>query len=198
MTENQYPPRRMIIADFAILLLIIAGLSVFPHHADLVLLVAYVAVVLYGFITKRHLPLIHLLISTIIAVVWVSIAHNNYGYNHEYISIFGLNILPLIAWSLGLLGMSDLYNHLRFRNTWVKFLVFIPVFWLLLIAIETYAFHVIEIRDIESGNSAGLPFCNCIHAPWWMRVVYFTLGPAYYGITLIVDKYLSRNKQIKA
>jgi hypothetical protein len=48
---------------------------------------------------------------------------------------------------------------------------------------------MIEIRDTMSGNSLGLPFCNCIHAPWWMRIVYFTMGPVFYFLTLVVDYY---------
>lgn len=180
--------RIIIITDFMILAGIIIGMSVFAMHADLVLMTAYVAVVAYAVYLRRYKSLIHLAISTLIALVWVFIARSNYGYNHYYYSVFGMNILPLLAWALGLIGVSELYNYVNIRNKLLKFLFFIPLFWLLLILIETYAFHVIEIRDTNSGNPLGLPFCNCIHAPGWMRVAYFSMGPAYYGLTLFADK----------
>jgi hypothetical protein len=177
----------LVIGDFVILSGIIAGLSLFAGHADLVLLASWIIIVSYTLIIKRYLSAIHLVISTFIAIAWVYFAQANYGYNHEYITIAGMNILPLLAWALGLIGVSEIFNHFITKRKLLNFILFIPVFWILLILIETYAFHVIEIRDTMSGNSIGLPFCNCIHAPWWMRIVYFTLGPVYFGLTQLAD-----------
>ena len=120
------------------------------------------------------------------------LAQENYGYNHAYIIISGMNILPILSWSLGLIGVSEIFNHFRTKRRLINFMLFIPLFWILLVLIETYAFHVIEIRDTMSGNTIGLPFCNCIHAPWWMRIVYFTMGPAYYGLTILVDPLIEK------
>lgn len=177
----------LLIIDLAIVSGIILGISIFSGHADMVLLVSMIIIVCYSLIARRYLSIIHLVLSTTIAIAWVYIARENYGYNHTYITIAGMNILPLLAWSLGLIGVSEIFNHFRTRRKLINFLLFIPVFWILLILIETYAFHVIEIRDTSSGNSFGLPFCNCIHAPWWMRTVYFTMGPVYYGLTQLTD-----------
>lgn len=180
----------LLIGDLVILSGIITGMSVFAGHADIVLLASWVIIVSYAIITKRYLSVIHLLLSTIIAVTWVYTARANYGYNHIYVTVAGMNILPLLAWSLGLIGVSEIFNHFRTKRQLINFILFIPVFWILLVLIETYAFHVIEIRDTMSGNSFGLPFCNCIHAPWWMRIVYFALGPVYYGLTQLTDSFV--------
>lgn len=183
----QKPRLLLILGDLMILSGIIIGMSMFAGHADIVLLTSWIIIISYAVITKRYFTVIHLILSTIIAVTWVYIARGNYGYNHTYFTIAGMNILPLLAWSLGLIGVSEIFNHFRTKRQLVNFILFIPVFWILLVVIETYAFHVIEIRDTMSGSSLGLPFCNCIHAPVWMRIVYFALGPAYYGLTLIAD-----------
>jgi len=179
-------------SDLLVLFAIIAGISIFQKYADIVLLCFWFIVFAYALAFKRYNTISHLLISTTIAICWVFIAKNNYGYNHAYLSIAGMNLLPLMAWSLGLIGVSEIFNHFSFRKKIFNFLAFIPIFWILLILIEIYAFHVIEIRDIMSGNSIGLPFCNCIHAPWWMRAVYFTMGPAYYGLTIVADVYMEK------
>ncbi len=178
--------------DLLILFSIILGISLFQQHADLVLLVFWFVVVLYSVLFKRLKSIVHLILSTIIALLWVFIAKDNYGYNHAYFTIAGMNLLPIMAWSLGMIGVSEIYNHFSFRKRFYNFIAFIPIFWTLLILIEVYAFHVIEIRDIQSGNTIGLPFCNCIHAPGWMRVVYFTMGPVYYGITLLADRWVEQ------
>jgi hypothetical protein len=177
----------MIASDLIILAGILTGISLFAGHADVILLSSWIIIFIYTTITNRYLSLSHLIISTAIAFCWVFLAQENYGYNHAYIIISGMNILPILAWSLGLIGVSEIFNHFRTKRRLVNFILFIPLFWILLVLIETYAFHVIEIRDTMSGNAIGLPFCNCIHAPWWMRIVYFTMGPAYYGLTILTD-----------
>ncbi len=190
-TEILQKPRFfLVLGDLVILFGIIIGMSVFADQADIVLLASWIFIVSYAVITKRYLTIVHLILSTVIAVTWVYIAKGNYGYNHTYFTIAGMNILPLLAWSLGLIGVSEIFNHFRTKRQFLNFILFIPVFWILLVSIETYAFHVIEIRDTMSGNSFGLPFCNCIHAPWWMRIAYFAMGPAYYGLTIIADSFV--------
>lgn len=188
----------LLLGDILILLLIIAGISVFQKHADLVLLGFWFAIVLYGLFSRRFKSLIHLVISTGIAFGWVYIARNKYGYNYTYLTIAGMNLLPILSWALGMIGVSEIFNHIHFKNYILKFIIFVPVFWILLILIETYSFHTIEIRNTMTGNSLGLPFCNCIHAPWWMRIVYFTMGPAYYILTLLIDYYVDKLSLIQS
>ncbi len=179
----------ILIIDLLIFFGIIASISLFADHADIVLLLAWVIITLYLLLTKRFLSFSHLILATTIALLWVFIAQDNYGYNHEYFSVAGMNVLPLAGWSLSWLGVSEVFNHFKTKRKLLNFILFIPVFWLLMVLVETYAFHVIEIRDTMSGNAIGLPFCNCIHTPWWMRIAYFTMGPLYYGLTIITDSF---------
>jgi accessory gene regulator protein AgrB len=192
MTTDTFlkPGLNIIIIDVLILTGIITAISVFAGHADIVLLLSWIIVAAYTAMAHRYISLSHLLMSTLLAVAWVYLARENYGYNHSYITIAGVNLLPLLAWSLGLVGVSEIFNHFKTKRRINNFILFIPIFWILLILIETYAFHVIEIRDTLSGNTIGLPFCNCIHAPWWMRFVYFSLGPIYYALTMLSDSLI--------
>lgn len=178
-----------LISDLIILLLIITGISFFQNRADKILLFFWVFIAMYTLSLRRYLSFIHLIISTCIAFIWVSIARINYGYNYNYYTVAGMNLLPIMAWALGMIGILEIFNHFAFKNKIVRVVTFIIIFWIVLILIETYAFHVIGIRNTATGTNIGLPFCDCIHAPWWMRIVYFTLGPAYYGITIISDQY---------
>lgn len=111
-----------------------------------------------------------------------------------YHKILGMNLLPLMAWALSLFGLSEVFNYLTLSKKRYRFLLFIPVFWIFLITFETIAYHVLEIRNTTTGSFVGLPYCNCIHAPTWMKVVYFSMGPVYYGATLQADNFIAKLK----
>jgi hypothetical protein len=179
------------ILDITIVLIIISGISIFQDKADIVLIVFWFIIAIYSLFLKRYSSFFHLTISTFIAFMWVYIARDNYGYNYNYTTLAGMNLLPVMAWALGMTGALEIFSNFIIRRKMIRFLAFSLAFWVLLIIVETYAFHIINIRDIASGNNVGLPFCNCIHAPWWMRIVYFSMAPGYYAITLIADEYIN-------
>jgi hypothetical protein len=191
---NSSGNRLFLILDLSIVALTIIGVSIFKNQADLVLIMFWFIVGIYVFLTRRYISFLHFIISTSIAFLWVYCARNNYGYNYSYFSVAGMNLLPVAAWSMGLLSVSEILNHFGIERMRVRILFFTLLFWCALIFIETYAFHVIGIRNISTGNSNGLPFCNCIHAPWWMRIVYFSMGPAYYLITIIADQVMQKSR----
>jgi hypothetical protein len=176
--------------DLIFLGIISAGISLFQVRADLVLIISWLIVVISVLICKRSASFIHLIISTCIAFLWVYSARDYYGYNHSYYSVAGINLYPLTAWSLGLYGVSEILNHFDLEKKLVRLLIFTLFFWTTLILFETYAFHVIKIRNISTGIDTGLPFCNCIHAPLWMHIIYFSIGPVYYIITIYADRFL--------
>jgi hypothetical protein len=186
--------RIFLILDLTIVALTITGVSLFRNQADVVLIIFWFIVGIYTFSTKRYSSFLHFIISTGVAFLWVYLARNNYGYNYSYYSFAGMNLLPVAAWSMGLLSVSEILNHFSVGKVFVRLIIFTLLFWCSLIFIETYAFHVIGIRNISTGNSNGLPFCNCIHAPWWMRTVYFSMGPAYYILTIIADQFAGKSR----
>jgi len=183
-----------LILELVIMVVTITGVSIFQNQADIVLIICWAFIGLYTWLSKRYDTFTHFIISTCFAFLWVWFARNNYGYNFTYLSVAGLNLLPVAAWSMGLLFVCEILNHLNIEKIMIRLVVFAILYWCALIALETYAFHVIGIRNISTGNSNGLPFCNCIHAPWWMRIVYFSMGPVYYIITIIADRFAGKNR----
>jgi len=184
--------RKTIFADLSIALGIILLFMLFMSKADWVLLFSWLFIFGYLMLTRRFNALTHQFFATLIAIGWVHFARDLYGYKFDFLKIFGMNILPLMAWALALLGLGEMCNHLKMKRKFYYFLIFIPSFWILLILFETVAYHVLKIRNTVTGSFAGLPYCNCIHAPTWMKVVYFSLGPIYYGSITSADIFLDR------
>lgn len=178
---------RILLSDLSVAFFIILLISIFKSHADLVLLISWPFIFVYFLLMRRIKALAHLLLATLMAVIWVQFAKEYYGYKYDYLKIFGMNTLPLMAWTLTLMGLGEVCNHLKFKRKILSFLIFVPSFWFLLILFETVAYHVLEIRNTMTGNYIGLPFCNCLHAPTWMKMVYFAMGPVYYGLSHLTD-----------
>ena len=178
---------RILLSDLTFAFLILLLFSIFKSHADLVLLISWPFIFVYFLLMRRIKALSHLLLATLMAVIWVQFAKEYYGYKYDYFKIFGMNTLPLMAWTLTLLGLGEVCNHLKFKRKILNFLIFVPSFWFLLILFETVAYHILEIRNTMTGNYNGLPFCNCLHAPTWMKMVYFSMGPVYYGLSHLTD-----------
>jgi hypothetical protein len=187
--ESKY---KMLFSDLFIVFCILLSFSFFKGEADLVLLFSWIFIFGYLVLTSRHMAMSHLIIATFVATVWVHYAKDYYGYKFVYHQIFGMNVLPWMAWTLALFGLSEVYNYLGLVKKRYRFLLFIPIFWFLLILFETVAYHILEIRNTMTGSFAGLPYCNCIHAPTWMKYVYFSMGPVYYGGTMLADRFFSQ------
>jgi hypothetical protein len=188
--------RFFLILDLFFMVITVTGVSLFQKQADTVLILCWIIIGIYTFSTRRYYSFLHFILSTLIAFLWVYYARDNYGYNYSYFSVAGMNLLPVAAWSMGLLFVSEILNHFALERIVVRLVIFTLLFWCALIFIETYAFHVIGIRNVSTGSSSGLPFCNCIHAPEWMRIVYFSIGPGYYLLTIISDKLVSKGRII--
>jgi len=151
---------------------------------DLVMIVAFFFIFPYLILSKRTLAILHLSVAISISLIWNLIAQDYYGYNLNMISIFGINLYPLFAWSLGLFGVYLIFSHIEHKlinqNFLMKFSLFILIFWTLLISVETIAYHIFDLRNLVTSNYIGLPICNCIHAPFWMQLSYLLMGPIYF------------------
>ena len=180
--------KQLVIADKIIYVVVVLLLGVF--RPDTLMIGAYFMLYPYLFLTARKSAFYHLLVSSIIALAWVIIAKNQYGYNREMVLIFGLNSYPLFAWAAGLFGIYLIYSHwehiLKEQGWLKKMLLFIAFYWPLLISVETIAYHIFNIKNLSTAAYAGLPICDCIHAPRWMQISYLALGPIYFGICELI------------
>lgn len=175
---------QLIIIDKVLFVLLIMLLGLF--RPDTLVIFTYFMLYPYLFLTKRKNAILHLIVSSLISIIWVIIANNQYGYNREIILIFGLNSFPLFAWSVGLFGIYLIYSYwehkLKDLNFISKLIIFSIVYIILLIAVETIAYHLFNIQDLATAMYPGLPICNCIHAPIWMQISYLLMGSIYFTI----------------
>jgi hypothetical protein len=177
--------KKLVIGEFAALILGILAMAVF--RADIVMMVVYVLIIAYLVITKQKSQLKNLVIASIMAIIWLSFGKSHYGYNTDYILIFGMNALPLFAWACGLFGSQLLYSrckkYLPTKNLAEDLILFTLAYIVLLVIIEIIGYNALDIHNSGAAQLPGLPFCECMHIPYWMTAVYFTLGPVNYLIT---------------
>jgi hypothetical protein len=173
-------------------------LGVIRH--DILFIVAYFLLYPYLTITKRKKEITYLIVASVISLIWVLFANKQYGYNKEVFFVFGLNTAPLFAWAVGLFAIYFLYSaiekKLYLKNIFTQTGVFITLYWTLLITIETIGYHVFDIKNLTAAMYSGLPLCNCIHAPLWMQIAYFLIGPMYFCVIKLMIVKNSKKKQI--
>lgn len=189
--------KQLIFADKFLYLLVVILLGVF--RPDFLMIGVYILLYPYLFLTARKTAFYHLYIASLVALVWMIIANGQYGYNREMLMIFGLNSYPLFAWAVGLFAAYIIYSHwehkLKFAGPVKKMMLFVAFYWLLLLSVETIAYHLFNIRNLSTAIYAGLPICDCIHAPVWMQISYLALGPIYFAICELIGLENPHSKQ---
>jgi hypothetical protein len=184
--------RGVIITDLSIGICIFLQVIIFREYADVILLISWILIICYLFLMRRYYAIMHQLIATFLATAWVSFARDFYGYRFDYLTIGGLNTFPLLAWTIALLGLGELCNNFEMRRKIFYFFLFVPMFWISLILVETVAYHVLNMRNVMTSSFGGIPFIDCLHAPRWMQVSYFCIGPLYYGLTKSADHLVAK------
>jgi hypothetical protein len=177
------PQKRFLFADKLLIIVFFIALGLF--RPDLIMIVGLIATPLYLAWTKRLLLYKHFITATLLAIVWLIIAHSQYGYGQNFITIAGLNIFPLIAWSLGLFAIYIIYSY--WENSlqtasYVKQLGLFNLFYIpLLLTAETVAYKLFDIHNIQTAQYVSLPICDCLHAPVWMQISYILMGTIYFS-----------------
>src|SRR5665647_2897810 len=82
---------RILLSDLSVAFFIILLFSIFKSHADLVLLISWPFIFVYILLMRRIKALSHLLLATLMAVIWVQFAKEYYGYKYDYLKILGMN-----------------------------------------------------------------------------------------------------------
>ncbi|MFH1590569.1 MAG: hypothetical protein ABIC95_01440 [archaeon] len=184
--KAQKKPRRpsLAVVDKIVLVAIVMLLGLMKP--DLVVMTAYVLLYPYLFFTGRKKAFSHLLLATGLSLIWIVIGNSQYGYNQSMSHVFGFNLFPFFAWAIGLFASYILYAHwehvLKTKAWYKRLLFYLAIYWPLLILLEWLAFHILMIRNVATGIYPGLPLCDCMHAPGWMKAVYLALGPIYFSL----------------
>ncbi|MFA5993023.1 MAG: hypothetical protein WC796_04925 [Candidatus Pacearchaeota archaeon] len=180
--------KTLIITDIIISLAVIILLA-FIRPDYLVIAVFFLAIP-YIILTQRKVVLYHFLIAALVAFVWMIIANNQYSYNQDFLKIAGINLFPLFAWAIGLFSMYIIYSYLEHllkeRGFIKKIVLFCIIFFPILIIMETFGYHTLNIHNLAASQFEGLPICNCLHAPHWMQFAYFAMGPIFFTICYLL------------
>jgi len=180
--------KQLLIADKVISIIVVLLLGIF--RPDYVVIAAFILIIPYLALTQRNILFYHLMVASAVALIWMFIAKNQYEYNQAFLTIFGINLYPLFAWAIGLFAIYTIYSHyehiLKEQGYVKKILLFLMFYWPLLILGETIGYHVFNIHNIITASYVGLPLCDCIHAPRWLQISYFLLGPIFFTVAYIL------------
>ena len=142
----------------------------------------------------------HFLVAFLVASIWLLFANKECEYNHDFLAINGFNWFTWLAWGLGLFFVYILYllvvNKIKPKNFIQKFLIFLIIYWPFLILAETVGYYTFNIHNIAAANYPGLPICHCMHAPLWMQIGYFSLGPIYFLICYLLKLENNSKKRL--
>ncbi len=179
--------------DFAF---IVGIISLMKISLDATTLAIVILPVPYLILTKRKRLLAYLAVAFIMGMVWGTSASAFYSYDSRAFIIGHFNFYPVLFWTIGLFGAQLVFNMFqsKLNNFWPRFLCFSMLFWSGLIIVELMAYHVFQVHNLATSRYGGLPGLNCIHAPTWMKAVYFSMGPLYFLIVEFLEKFKNRRR----
>jgi len=121
-----------------------------------------------------------------LSLIWVLIGANMYSYNYAFFEFRGFDWFPFLAWGVGLYLIYIFYlwfaKNLKEAAFLKRFFLFLAIYWPVLIVAETIGYHLLGIHDLSTAAYPGLPICDCMHSPFWMQIVYFSLRPIYFFV----------------
>jgi len=118
-------------------------------------------------------------IAFLISFFWVLFAKEQYLYEGKNFIIFGINMYSLFAWTFGLfLSIYVFEKIIKIKKN--QFLYYFIFYLFALLFVETVFYHIFNVKNSVGANFSGLAICDCLHAPTWMKAVYFFMGPLYF------------------
>ncbi len=180
----------LLIIDIIISIIVIILLALIRQ--DYLVIGVYLLIIPYLVISERKTAFYHFLAASLVSLIWIIIAKNQYGYNQNFLTILGLNTFPLFAWAVGLFAMYLFYSYfehfkiLKGKGFIRKIILFCIFYFPILIIMETSGYYLFNIHNLTTANFPGLPICNCLHAPGWMQISYFALGPVFFAICYVL------------
>ncbi len=169
-----------------VILFILSFSSLYFIRKEIAVGIIYCTILIYLILSKDKMNLINFAIATFVSIIWILIANDEYGYNRKTILIFGYNSFPFFAWAAGLfasyLFYSAIEKRIKSNDILKKTLLYLAIFWPSLIFSEAVGYHYFGIHNIQTAEYRGIPILDCIHAPLWMQISYFLLGPIYYTL----------------
>jgi hypothetical protein len=162
--------------------------TVFTAHKDLGILLGGLLVLGLGMALTRDRLWVWL---PALAITWTwvfFIAREYYvGYNNIHYHLFGVSILPIVAWpSILVLSAYHLLPIFGRGSWWRRWLSLSLLYAIGLILFEYIGYHVLGVHLSRGKENLGWPGLDILHIPAWMQIGYLFIGITFYGITLWV------------
>ena len=181
---------RIIFLDIISFFLVILFIGLFNY--DHVMLVLLITIYPYLKWTGRLRLFVPFGLAIVMSIIWGSIAADQYEYSLKGLQIGFFNLYPVFFWTFGLFVVKLIYSSIsrRFENRgfMLKMLIFSSLFWAGLIAAESIVYHVFGVKNLATSGNAGLPLIDAIHAPPWMQICYFLMGPLYFMLIELTER----------
>ncbi|MCK5107944.1 MAG: hypothetical protein KAQ83_04420 [Nanoarchaeota archaeon] len=170
--------------------LLLIGLTLININYSLIILIPLISA--YLIINNKLNYFLGLWLAFLVSLIWNILARSQYNYNQNFFSFFGINLFPLVTWTIGLFALMIIYQiwikKLKLKKFILNLLIVILIYSILLIFLETLFYHVFNVHNLQTAIYPGLPVCNCLHAPGWMQLSYFLIGPIYFVLFYFFQK----------
>ena len=191
--------KKTLSASAVICALMILSLGLF--NRGYLVLVPYAAVMSILVLCRSRIFLFALSVSTFLGFAWVYIARGLYSYSNDSLTLMGMHMFTLIAFSMGLLGVYAIYSQfqqkLSLRLFKQRLLLYSFIYWILLIPFEWIGYHKFQIQNSATSAYSGFFIFNCLHAPPLMQLAYLSFGPVFFIIFYLFERFISsRSGQI--
>ena len=117
-----------------------------------------------------------LIIAFLIALAWTS--YFAYEYTTTNFNIGDINTFPLIAWTLGLVILREIYEKIKSKH---KLVIVSAIYVIALILVEYLGYYWLGIK--LNSNYPSLLGLGVLHAPVLWKIFYLVIGPIYLVIT---------------
>jgi hypothetical protein len=159
--------------------------TVFAAHKDLGIILGGLLVLGLGMALARDRMWVWL---PALAITWIwvfFIAREYYtGYNNIHYRLFGVSILPIVAWPSILALSAYLLLPIFGRGCWWRRWLSLSLLYVVgLILIEYIGYHLLDVHLNRGKENLGWPWLDILHIPVWMQIGYLCNGMAFYGIT---------------
>lgn len=154
---------------------------------EILLMILYIILFIVNYKNNK----LKFFLASAMSLIWVNVASEQYGYTNEMIKFLGMNSFPLFAWPAGILIMDYIFQKIKYSKLKsFHFLQIVFVSLVFIITLEYTGYHILGIQNAATAQYEGLAICDCLHAPPWMKFVYFAMAPAFFLIyNLIITLY---------
>ena len=192
MNNSDQTPRFNRIVYIDILFFVVAILLIGLFNYDYVMLVVLLVIYPYLKISGRLHFFIAFGVAVFLSAVWAYIAVEYYEYSLSGLKLGIFNLYPVFFWTYGLFIAKLIYSgiiHLfKGRKLIIKTLIFSSLFWVGLLVVEFVVYNVFSVKNLATSGNPGLPFIDALHAPVWMQITYFMMGPVYFMLTGLAER----------